>query len=111
MLVRPVCCRAGRDRCPGQRRPVGTFVAFGVFVFIAQYLQLVIGLSPLNAGLWTMPFAAAFVGSMLTPVLIRSIRPAFVMAGGLGISAIGFAMLALLDAASGPGFPAAAFVV
>ena len=31
------------------------FVAFGVFVFIAQYLQLVLGLSPLQAGLWTVP--------------------------------------------------------
>src|SRR5262249_17954487 len=29
---------------------LGTFVAFGVFVFIGQYLQLVLGLSPLKAG-------------------------------------------------------------
>ena len=57
---------------------LATFVAFGVFVFIAQYLQLVLGLSPLQAGLWTMPFAAAFiVGSMLAPVIVRRVRPAY----------------------------------
>ena len=40
------------------------------FLFIAQYLQLVLGLSPLEAGLWTLPVVgAAFVlGSMLAPV-------------------------------------------
>ena len=40
---------------------LGTFVAFGAFIFIAQYLQLVLGLSPLQAGLWTLPFIAAFI--------------------------------------------------
>src|SRR5690606_13492518 len=30
----------------------GIFVAFGSFLFIAQYLQLVLGLSPLEAGMW-----------------------------------------------------------
>ena len=35
---------------------LGTFVAFGAFVFVAQYLQLVLGLSPLRAGLWMLPF-------------------------------------------------------
>jgi MFS transporter, DHA2 family, multidrug resistance protein len=69
---------------------LGTLVAFGIFVFIAQYLQLVLGLSPLHAGLWTMPFGAAFiVGSMLTPAIARHARPAYVMACGLVISAIG----------------------
>jgi MFS transporter, DHA2 family, multidrug resistance protein len=31
---------------------IGTFAVFGAYVFIAQYLQLVLGLSPLKAGLW-----------------------------------------------------------
>ena len=43
---------------------------FGTFLFIAQYLQLVLGLSPLEAGLWTLPSSLAFVaGSMLTPMV------------------------------------------
>ena len=40
---------------------LGVFVAFGIFIFIAQYLQLVLGLSPLQAGLWTLPSAAGFI--------------------------------------------------
>jgi DHA2 family multidrug resistance protein-like MFS transporter len=77
---------------------LATFVAFGIFVFIGQYLQLVLGLSPLHAGLWTMPFAAAFiVGSMLTPVIVRRARPAHVMVGGLALAALGFAMLTHVD--------------
>ncbi|HYJ71493.1 MAG TPA: MFS transporter, partial [Actinomycetota bacterium] len=31
------------------------FVAIGYFLFVAQYLQLVVGLSPLEAGLWSLP--------------------------------------------------------
>ena len=58
--------------------------SFGGFLFLPQYLQLVLGLSPFRGGLWTLPWALGFVvGSMLTPVLVRRIRPAFVMAGGL----------------------------
>ena len=75
---------------------LGTFVAFGVYVFIAQYLQLVLGLSPLQAGLATVPSMAAFIaGSMVLPVIARRVRPAHAMAGGLAISALGFGVLAL----------------
>src|SRR5688572_17161935 len=40
---------------------IGTFVAFGAFLFIFQYLQLVLGLSPVHAGLWTVPSFGAFI--------------------------------------------------
>jgi DHA2 family multidrug resistance protein-like MFS transporter len=70
------------------------FVIAGIFFFIAQYLQLVLGLSPLVAGLWTVPSAGGLIaGSMLAPLVVRRIRPAFVMAGGLALSAVGFGML------------------
>jgi MFS transporter, DHA2 family, multidrug resistance protein len=79
---------------------LGTLVAFGVFVFIAQYLQLVLGLSPLRAGLWTVPFALAFVvGSMLTPAVARRMRPTSVVIAGLFVAAIGFIMLTQVDGA------------
>jgi MFS transporter, DHA2 family, multidrug resistance protein len=81
---------------------LGIFVAFGVFVFVAQYLQLVLGLSPLQAGLWTLPSAMGFVvGSMLGPLIGRWIRPAYVMAGGILLGAIGLAMLTKVDEVSG----------
>jgi len=69
-------------------------VMFGVYIFIAQYLQLVLGLSPLQAGLWTVPWALAFVvGSMLTPMLVRRFSSACVVAAGLLFAAAGFALL------------------
>src|SRR5262249_31002590 len=74
---------------------LGFFVAFGTFLFIAQYLQLVLGMGPLEAGLWTAPSAVGFiVGSQLAPLIVRRVRPAYVMAGGLALAAVGFGVLA-----------------
>jgi DHA2 family multidrug resistance protein-like MFS transporter len=73
-------------------------IAFGIFLFIAQYLQLVLGLSPLEAGLWTVPSAGGFIaGSLLAPFLVRFIRPAFVVAGGLVVAALGLALLTQVE--------------
>jgi DHA2 family multidrug resistance protein-like MFS transporter len=78
------------------------FVAYGVFLFIAQYLQLVLGLSQLEAGLWTAPSSGGFIaGSMLAPVIVRWVRPAFAMAAGLALAAVGLGMLAQVDGTSG----------
>jgi DHA2 family multidrug resistance protein-like MFS transporter len=78
------------------------FVIAGIFLFIAQYLQLVLGLSPLQAGLWTVPSAGGLIaGSMLAPLVVRRLRPAYVMAGGLALSAVGFGMLTQVNAVSG----------
>jgi len=70
---------------------------FGGFVYLPQYLQLVRGLSPLEGGLWTMPWAIGFVlGSLITPALARRIRPAILMSWGLAVSAVGYFLLAAL---------------
>lgn len=74
----------------------GFFVAFGSFLLIAQFLQLVLGLSPLAAGLWTAPSAVGFIaGSMLAPALVARFQPAMLMAGGFALAALGFALLSL----------------
>jgi DHA2 family multidrug resistance protein-like MFS transporter len=89
-----------------------TFAVFGTYLFIAQFLQLVVGLSPLQAGLWTLPFTGGFVvGSLLTPLIVRRFRPASVIAVGLAVSAVGFAVLAQVDEASGLGVLVCATVV
>jgi DHA2 family multidrug resistance protein-like MFS transporter len=78
------------------------FVGFGALLFLAQYLQLVLGLSPLAAGLWMLPSSVGFiVGSLLAPVLVRRAHPAFVMAAGLALAAVGFGLLTQLGGASG----------
>ena len=72
----------------------GFFVAFGTFLLVAQYFQLVIGLSPLAAGLWSAPSGIAFVvGAMLTPRIVNHIRPPHVIAIGFVIAALGFGLL------------------
>jgi MFS transporter, DHA2 family, multidrug resistance protein len=78
------------------------FVGFGALLFTAQYLQLVLGLSPLRAGLWSLPSSAGFIlGSMVTPLLVRRASPVTVMAAGLALAAVGFGLLTQLDAATG----------
>jgi DHA2 family multidrug resistance protein-like MFS transporter len=72
-------------------------VLFGGFLFLPQYLQLVLGLSPMRGGLWTLPWAIGFViGSLATPVLARRIRPALLMSWGLVLSSTGYFLLTQL---------------
>ena len=81
---------------------LGTLVAFGAYIFIAQYLQLVLGLAPLQAGLATVPSMLAFVaGSIIVPVITRRVRPPLAMAGGLVLASVGFGVLAQVDGGSG----------
>jgi len=73
---------------------LGIFAAFGTFLFIAQYLQLVLGLSPLHAGLWSIPGAIAFIiGSNSAPKFVQRIRPAYLVAGGLAVAAFSLGLL------------------
>ena len=81
---------------------LGILVLFGAFLFIFQYLQLVAGLSPLEAGLWTLPsFVAFIVGSLLAPALVKQARPAYVMAVGFALGAVGFGLLTQVAVDSG----------
>ena len=78
------------------------FVAVGYFLFVAQYLQLVLGLTPLAAGLWSVPSAIGFiVGSNLAPRIVRTVRPAYLMAAGLAIAAAGLAVLTQVGGSDG----------
>ncbi|MGH7522417.1 MAG: MFS transporter [Gemmatimonadales bacterium] len=82
-----------------------TLVAFGAYIYVAQHLQLVLGLSPFQAGLATVPSMLAFVaGSLIIPAVVRRVRPATAMAVGLGLAAAGFAVLT--QAAASPGLGA-----
>jgi DHA2 family multidrug resistance protein-like MFS transporter len=74
---------------------LGFFAAFGLFLFVSQYMQLVLGLSPLEAGLWSLPSSAGFIaGAMLAPMAFPGVRPAWVIAGGLALAAVGFGVIA-----------------
>ena len=81
---------------------LGGFIAFGSFLYIAQYLQLVLGLSPLQAGLWSLPSSLAIVfSSMVAPAILRGIRPAYAAAGGLTLVAVGLSLLTQVEPVGG----------
>jgi MFS transporter, DHA2 family, multidrug resistance protein len=81
---------------------LGIFVLWGSNYAIAQYLQLVAGLSPLHAGLLTAPSAAGVIaGSLLAPRIARRVRVAVVIGVGLALSAVGYLMLAAVDPGDG----------
>lgn len=78
---------------------LSSIAMYGIYIFITQYLQLVLGLSPLRAGLATIPWSLGFVaGSMLfTPMLTRRWPATTVFVRGLVVAAVGFALLGLVD--------------
>jgi DHA2 family multidrug resistance protein-like MFS transporter len=82
---------------------LGLFMVLGSFLFITQYLQLVLGMGPLEAGLWMAPSGVVFaLGSMAAPVLVRNFPPSTVIFVGLLLSAVGFAMLTQIAAVGSP---------
>jgi DHA2 family multidrug resistance protein-like MFS transporter len=88
------------------------FVAVGYFLFVAQYLQLVLGLSPFAAGAWSVPSAIGFiVGSNVVPRYAHRIRPAHVMGFGLALAAVGLAMLTQVAGPNGLAIVVGASVV
>ncbi|MGQ0609281.1 MAG: MFS transporter [Chloroflexota bacterium] len=88
------------------------FVMVGYFLFVAQYLQLVVGLSPLEAGLWSLPSAAGFIiGSQLAPRIVQRVRPGHLIGGGLALGAVGLAMLTQVGPTNGLFMLVAASVV
>ncbi len=77
------------------------FLAIGFFLFVAQYMQLVLGLTPLEAGLWSLPEAVGFIlGPNLAPRIVRHIRPAYLMAGGFLLAGAGLLLLSTITASS-----------
>jgi DHA2 family multidrug resistance protein-like MFS transporter len=78
------------------------FTVYGMDLFIAQYLQLVLEMSPFEAGLWTLPSAVGFiVGSNLAPLIAGRVSNGHLVAGGAAVTALGLAMLTQVGAESG----------
>jgi len=81
---------------------LAVFVAVGYFLFVAQYLQLVLGLSPLQAGLWSLPSAVGFiVGSNLAPRFVHRVRPGIVLGGTLTLAALALGVLTQVTGTTG----------
>jgi len=79
-----------------------TFAMMGVLLFVAQYLQLVLGMRPLTAALWSLPgFLGMPVGIAVATTVVRRIRPGYVVSAGLATAAAGMLVLNWLEAGSG----------
>jgi EmrB/QacA subfamily drug resistance transporter len=80
---------------------LGFFALFGFIFLVTQYLQLVKGYSALQAGVRTVPFAAAMaVAAVSAPKVVQRIGTKLVVSTGLTFMAGGFVISATTDAAS-----------
>ncbi|MEV4134511.1 MFS transporter [Dactylosporangium sp. NPDC049742] len=74
----------------------------GAGFFLAQFLQVVEGRSPLSSGLWILvPTFALLIGIGMSQGIAQKVRPAYVVAGGAVIAAIGMTVLSQLTVAAG----------
>ncbi len=74
----------------------------GTFFLFTQHLQWVEQLSPLRAGVWTLPYIALNIaGAMLAPASTAKWRPATVVAAGLVVAASGAAALVVVVGVGG----------
>jgi MFS transporter, DHA2 family, multidrug resistance protein len=87
-------------------------VLAGVGMFVAQYLQLVLGYGPFESALWSLPgMAGMLVGVSAATVLAGKVKPALIVAVGMAFSAISFALLAQITAESGLAWVVASQIV
>ena len=69
---------------------LSVFALVGFLFFVAQHLQLVLGYSPMQAGLILLPgLVVTVVAGLAVVPLVRVVPPRVVVAGGLLISAAG----------------------
>ena len=73
------------------------FALYGTGIAIAQFLQWDIDLSPLQAGLWTIPGTLAYLaGTMIGPAAVSRFPPVRVIGAGLLVAAAGCALFTLV---------------
>ena len=74
---------------------------FAVYLYLTIYLQQVLGLSAVEAGLVYLPGTiATFVVSAATASFLEKVSPGMLISVGLGLVAIGMSLVLLVDAGS-----------
>ncbi|MFF5829645.1 MFS transporter [Streptomyces bacillaris] len=95
-------------RIPAFAVPAGGMIVVGMLLFgtsllTSQYLQLVLGFEPLEAGLWQLPTAVGgTVVALWVSGLTARFQPAVLMSAGAALAVLGPIMLTQVD--GGPGF-------
>jgi DHA2 family multidrug resistance protein-like MFS transporter len=78
------------------------FALVGALIAVTQYLQLVVGLSPLEAGLWLMPSTlVSAVATFVAVALVKRFGTPAMVTIGLLVAAVGFIGLVTIHADSG----------
>jgi MFS transporter, DHA2 family, multidrug resistance protein len=69
-----------------------------MLLFVAQYLQLVRGMGPLEAGLWSVPaMIGSIAGSMLAPAFAARLPKGLVLAASMAVAAAGLSLLVFIS--------------
>ncbi|MGZ4635282.1 MFS transporter [Oryzihumus sp.] len=77
---------------------VTMFALVGHAVFVTQYLQLVLGMSPLTAALWSLlPSVGVAVAAPVAGAVSQKVNRAVVMGSGLAVAAAGFAVMSTVQ--------------
>ncbi|MFD7585769.1 MFS transporter [Kitasatospora sp. NPDC059811] len=80
---------------------IAMFAMMGFALFTSQYLQLVKGMSPLTASLWSLvPSVGVGAAVGTSSALAGKVRPAALMGGGFLVGAAGFALMTQVGAHS-----------
>jgi MFS transporter, DHA2 family, multidrug resistance protein len=80
---------------------IGMVALVGNAVFMTQYLQLVLGMSPLKAALWSLvPSVVVGGAAPLGTALARKVDRAYVLGGGFVVAAAGFGVLTQMQVES-----------
>jgi DHA2 family multidrug resistance protein-like MFS transporter len=81
---------------------LGIFALVGLLFLIPQYLQLVLGLTPVVAALWLLPgTVAGIIGALLAAQLSKRFRTSSLIGVGLLLAAAGFLGLTQVGTDSG----------
>jgi MFS transporter, DHA2 family, multidrug resistance protein len=84
----------------------------GFILFLAQHLQLIEGMSPSAAGMAMIPALVATIVSGLAAVpTVKKVRPGFVVAAGLAMSAAGYSLVTFGNHSGGASLLLAALLV
>jgi DHA2 family multidrug resistance protein-like MFS transporter len=76
---------------------IATITLGGMYFLVSQYLQLVLGLSPLHAGLALLPATiTGFLGTVAAPVLAHRFRHSHLIFAGMMMTAVGMVVLSQL---------------
>lgn len=75
----------------------------GIFFVFTQHLQWVVGLSALEAGVWSLPYVAVnIVGALLSSALAKVAGVRVAVVAGLSVAVVGLALLLVVGRSDAP---------